>query len=81
MNKKILFYLYIYESNIKKKSTEYAMATQGSAMHSVLWDMDQWLRSQTKYAPDDMSEDTYKAFELCREQLREFINNDGINLD
>jgi hypothetical protein len=52
-----------------------------TTMHSVLWDMDQWLRSQTKYAPDDISEDTYKAFELCREQLREFINNNGINLD
>ena len=71
----------ILKFNLPDDQHEYAMATQGSAMHSVLWDMDQWLRSQTKYAPDDMSEDTYKAFELCREQLREFINNDGINLD
>jgi len=71
----------ILKFNLPDDQHEYAMATQGSAMHSVLWDMDQWLRSQTKYAPDDISEDTYKAFELCREQLREFINNDGINLD
>ena len=71
----------ILKFNLPDDQHEYAMATQGSAMHSVLWDMDQWLRSQTKHAPDDMSEDTYKAFELCREQLREFINNDGINLD
>jgi len=71
----------ILKFNLPDDQHEYAMATQGSAMHSVLWDMDQWLRSQTKYAPDDISEDTYKAFELCREQLREFINNNGINLD
>lgn len=71
----------ILKFNLPDEQHEYAMATQGSAMHSVLWDMDQWLRSQTKYAPDDISEDTYKAFELCREQLREFINNEGMNID
>tara|TARA_B110000503_G_scaffold89567_1_gene135582 strand:- start:594 stop:818 length:225 start_codon:yes stop_codon:yes gene_type:complete len=71
----------ILKFNLPDEQHEYAMATQGSAMHSVLWDMDQWLRSQTKYAPDDMSEDTYKAFELCRKQLREFINNEGMNID
>lgn len=71
----------ILEFNLPDDQHEYAMATQGSAMHSVLWDMDQWLRRQTKYAPDDMSEDTYKAFELCREQLREFINDNNISLD
>ena len=71
----------ILKFNLPDDQFEYAMATQGSAMHSVLWDMDQWLRSQTKHAPDDMSEDTYKAFELCREQLREFISNEGMNID
>ena len=71
----------ILKFNLPEESHEFDMATQGSAMHSVLWDMDQWLRRQTKYAPDDMSEDTYKAFELCREQLREFINDNNISLD
>ena len=56
------------------------MATQGSNMHSVLWEMDQWLRSQTKYAPDDISDDTFEAFELCREKLREIVYENGINL-
>ena len=50
----------ILKFNLPEESHEFDMATQGSAMHSVLWDMDQWLRRQTKYAPDDMSEDTYK---------------------
>ena len=71
----------ILKFNLPDDQHEYATATNGSKMHSVLWDMDQWLRSQTKHAPDSMSEDTYKAYELCREQLREFINNEGINID
>jgi hypothetical protein len=46
-----------------------------------MWDLDQWLRSQIKYAPDDMSDDTYKAFEECREKLREIINDSNLSLD
>jgi hypothetical protein len=42
--------------------------------------MDQWLRSNTKYAPDTMSEDTYNAYEACRDQLIELMNNENINL-
>ena len=71
----------ILKFNLPDDQHEYAMATQGSTMHSVLWDMDQWLRRQTKHAPDDMSEDTYKAFELCRETLHELLNENNINLD
>jgi len=43
--------------------------------------MDQWLRSKVKHAPDSMSEDAYRAFELCREQLHEFVNDNNINLE
>ena len=68
----------ILKFDLPDDQDEYVMATQASAMHSVLWDMDQWLRSQTKYAPDDMSEDTFKAFELCREQLREIVYDNGL---
>jgi predicted nucleic acid-binding Zn ribbon protein len=43
--------------------------------------MDQWLRGNIKHAPDSMSDDEYKAYERCREELREIINNSGLNLD
>jgi predicted transglutaminase-like protease len=46
-----------------------------------IWSLDQWLRSQIKYAPDDMSDDTYKAFEECREKLREIVNDINLSLD
>jgi len=71
----------ILKFDLPDDQDEYVMATQASAMHSVLWDMDQWLRSQTKYAPDDISEDTFKAFELCREKLREIVYENGINFE
>ena len=57
------------------------MATQGSKYHSVLWEMDQYLRAKIKYAPDDMSDDTLKAFEESRNQLHEFMGSYNISFD
>jgi hypothetical protein len=57
------------------------MANESAGMHAVLWEMDQWLRKNIKHAPDTMSDDTYKAFEDCRHQLHEFINENNISLE
>ena len=68
--------------NLPEDSHEFDMATQGSNMHSVLWEMDQWLRSQYKYMSDEeYSEDKYETYEKCREQLREIMFENGINFE
>lgn len=67
--------------NLPDDSHEFEMATKGAKMHSVLWEMDQWLRGNTKYAPDTISDDTYKAYDLCRDKLRELMNEDNISFD
>ena len=46
-----------------------------------MWQLDQWLRSQIKYAPDEQSEDVYQAFEECREKLREILADNNLQLD
>ena len=56
-------------------------ALDGIKWKIAMWDLDQWLRSQTKYAPDSMSDDTYKAFEECREKLREILVDNNLQLD
>jgi hypothetical protein len=71
----------ILKFNLPEDNTEFELATQASNMHSVLWDLDQWLRSNTKYAPDSMPEDEYKAYERCRETLRELMNNENISFE
>jgi hypothetical protein len=51
-------------------------------MHSVLWEMDQWLRTQYKYMPDEeYNEVAYNIYEKCRNQLRELMNERNIDLD
>jgi hypothetical protein len=56
-------------------------ALDGVKWKLAMWETDQWLRSQTKYAPDSMSDDTYKAFEECREKLREILADNNLQLD
>ena len=71
----------ILEYNLPEERQDFDFATQGSDWWSVCWEMDQWLRGNTKHAPDSMSEDEYKAYERCRDQLRELIDSQGLNLD
>jgi coproporphyrinogen III oxidase len=68
--------------NLPEEQVDFEMATQGAKMHSVLWEMDQWLRAQYKYMPDaEYSEDKYNTYEKCREHLRELIRENNISFD
>ncbi len=69
------------EYNLPDDQIEFELATSAHRMHSVLWDLDQWLRGRTKYAPDGISEGELKAYYACREQLRELISDNNLNLD
>lgn len=71
----------ILEFTLPKDDVEFYWATNGAIMNLVLWKMDQWLRSKTKHAPDDMSDDKFEAFEECREQLRGLIDEYNLDLD
>ena len=70
----------ILEFNLPDDEDEYQMVSQGAKMHHTLWEMDQWLRSNIKYAPDTINEHTYKAYEECREQLHQFLNENNVDL-
>lgn len=47
----------------------------------VLWDMDQYLRAQTKYAPDSMPEEVYDALQAARDKLYEIKSEHSVSLD
>lgn len=68
--------------NLPDDEHEFQMAIGGASMHSVLWEMDQWLRAQYKYMPDnEYSEDKYNAYESAREKLREFMLENNVSFD
>ena len=68
--------------NLPEESHEFDMATQGANMHSVLWEMDQWLRTQYKYMPDEeYNKDKYETYVKCRGQLREIMFENGVKFE
>ena len=71
----------ILEFDLPDDHDEFLKVSRASDLYLAIWDLDQWLRSQTKYAPDDMSEDSYKAYQDCRDKLRQLLNEYNVNFE
>jgi hypothetical protein len=67
--------------NLPEDDREFRMATTGKSMHTVLRELDEWLRSKTKYAPDSMSQVKMDAYELSREKLYQLLDQYNIDLE
>lgn len=65
--------------NLPDEQQEYALANKGSDLSLIVWDLDQWLRAETKYATLD--EKTYEAYDKVRDQLREIMHEHGLTFD
>jgi len=71
----------ILEFNLPEDNQEFTVATNGLNFWHVLYDLDQSLRSKTKYAPDDLPEDKYNAYQEIRDELRELMSDHNVNFD
>ena len=71
----------ILEFNLPEDNQEFELATKGLKFWSVLWELDQSLRTKTKYAPDNLPQDKYDAYQEIRDELRELMSNNNINFD
>ena len=70
------------EFNIPEDQDDFELATKGGKWYSIVWEMDQWLRTQYKYMPDEeYSEDRYNAYVEAREKLFELMKENGVNLE
>jgi hypothetical protein len=72
----------ILEFNLPEDQSDFDSAVNGAKAQSTLWQMDQWLRQQYKYMPDESySEDKYNTYFEVREKLREIMSEHNINFD
>ena len=69
------------EFNLPDDQQDFTLAVNAMNFWHVLWEMDQYLRSKTKYAPDDLSEDKYDAYQEVRDKLFELMSENNINFD
>jgi len=70
----------ILEFNLPEDQIEFDLASNAANMHDALWEMDQWLRSQTKYAPDDMDRSSHATYEHCRTVLNDIMTERDVKL-
>jgi hypothetical protein len=59
----------------------YLRAVKSTKLALVIWDMDQYLRAQAKYAPDSMPPEVYESLLKTRDKLREIMSEHSIDLD
>lgn len=69
------------EFNLPNDRENFELAVNSSYYYTVIFEMDQYLRSRIKYAEDDESDDTINAFQNARDKLHEFMAENGINLE
>lgn len=70
----------ILKFNLPEDHTEFDLAVKGCDWFHAMWELDQWLRSQTKHAPEGMTDDTYQAFEDTRDKLHEILQENSLKL-
>ena len=71
----------ILEFNLPDDKQDFDLATRASDLWYVLYQLDQDLRSKTKYASDDLPQDKYDAYEEVRDKLRELMSESNISFD
>ena len=71
----------ILEFNLPDDQDDFKKAVDGYKWALAAWDMDQYLRSQTKYAPDSMPEEVYDALQAARDKLHEIIHEYTLSFD
>lgn len=69
------------EFNLPDDNQEFQLASSAYKLWSVLYELDQDLRAKTKYAPDDLPQDKYDAYQEVREILHELMTQENVSLD
>ena len=66
--------------NLPDEHQEYAVANKGFDLSMIIWDLDQWLRSELKYR-ESLTQEQGDVYEAVREQLREIMSEHGLTFD
>jgi hypothetical protein len=71
----------ILKFNLPEERPEFELAVDAAKWYSVCWDIDQYLRAQTKYAPDDMTEEVYESLTKTREKLHQLLSENSVDFN
>ncbi|NBP67659.1 MAG: hypothetical protein EBR30_07500 [Cytophagia bacterium] len=71
----------ILEFDLNEERDEFQLMLNANKWYSVVWDIDQHLRSKTKYASDDTPNEIVEALYQVREELRGIMNMNGVSFE
>jgi hypothetical protein len=71
----------ILKFNLDEELNDFKLAVNAKEIMSVLWEVDQELRTKTKYASDSTNQETVDALISIRDFLRESMSDKGISFD
>jgi hypothetical protein len=71
------------EFNLDDQEDEvaYMRCVKAKNLAIALWDIDQYLRTSIKHAPDSMSKEVYDALQETRDELYRIMSHHSIDLD
>lgn len=71
----------ILEFDLNEERDEFQLMLNANKWYSVVWDIDQHLRSKTKYASDDTPSEVVEALYQVREELMGIMNMNGVSFE
>jgi hypothetical protein len=69
----------VLEFDLPEENTDFQAAINGHNYKSSIKDFDELLRSEMKYK--ELSNDTYKAYKYCRDELRKILAEDNLFIE
>ena len=70
----------ILEFNLPDDQSDFESAVNGYKWQLAVWDMNYYLRSVTKYAPDETSAEVFEALDKARDELFNILNNYNLEI-
>ncbi len=71
----------ILEFNLPEDRDEHTLVVNAQNMYSVLWDIDQKMRSISKYNSENQSEEVIDAIDKLREDFWDIMTDNNISFD
>ena len=63
---------------LPEEEAEFRTTLDAGAWKNIAWEMESWLRQETKHAPEHTPR--IEALQEVRNKLHEFLNDDNLNL-
>ena len=65
--------------NLPEEQEEFNDAVNGNAFKAVIWELDQWMRSQIKHG--DLADDVHEKVQEIRDYLCELMTDNNVSYE